>query len=155
MQKQSLPCVIPEVPLVATGMEELASRDSGRLIVSEASGKISYVDAKSYLWTNAEASKSMQYKKPEGELVIFPVLENGNSTFKLAYKFDIYATAPVSRGYVYINAHNGGFLYNEPIIKHFNNVIDKVSESYSTSAESNSNSSRKAPSKLFFWISCT
>ncbi len=46
MQKQSLPCVIPEIPLVATGMEELASHDSGRLIVSEVSGKISYVDAK-------------------------------------------------------------------------------------------------------------
>ncbi len=46
MQKQALPCIIPEVPLVATGMEELASRDSGRLIISEVSGKISYVDAR-------------------------------------------------------------------------------------------------------------
>lgn len=46
MQKQALPCVIPEAPLVATGIEELASRDSGRLIVSEVSGKVTYVDAK-------------------------------------------------------------------------------------------------------------
>jgi len=46
MQKQALPCIIPEAPLVATGMEELASRDSGRLIVAEVSGTISYVDAK-------------------------------------------------------------------------------------------------------------
>ncbi len=46
MQKQALPCIIPEVPLVATGIEELASRDSGRLIISEVSGKITYVDAK-------------------------------------------------------------------------------------------------------------
>lgn len=46
MQKQALPCIIPEAPLVATGMEELASRDSGRLIVAEVSGIISYVDAK-------------------------------------------------------------------------------------------------------------
>lgn len=46
MQKQALPCIIPEAPLVATGMEELASRDSGRLIVSEVSGTVSYVDAK-------------------------------------------------------------------------------------------------------------
>ena len=46
MQKQALPCIVPEIPLVSTGIEELASRDSGRLIVSEVDGVISYVDAK-------------------------------------------------------------------------------------------------------------
>ncbi|MDQ5971598.1 MAG: DNA-directed polymerase subunit beta [Patescibacteria group bacterium] len=46
MQKQAVPCVVPEAPLVATGMEESASRDSGRLVVSEVNGKVSYVDGK-------------------------------------------------------------------------------------------------------------
>lgn len=46
MQKQAVPCVVPEAPLVATGMEELASRDSGRLLISEVSGTVSYVDGK-------------------------------------------------------------------------------------------------------------
>ncbi len=46
MQKQAVPCVLPEAPLVATGTEELASRDSGRLIISEEEGTISYLDAK-------------------------------------------------------------------------------------------------------------
>jgi DNA-directed RNA polymerase subunit beta len=46
MQKQALPCIIPDAPLVATGMEEYASRDSGRLVVSEVAGTVSYVDAK-------------------------------------------------------------------------------------------------------------
>lgn len=46
MQKQALPCIIPEAPFVATGMEESASRDSGRLVISEVNGKISYVDGK-------------------------------------------------------------------------------------------------------------
>ncbi len=46
MQKQALPCIVPEIPLVATGMEELASRDSGRLITAEVAGEITYVDAK-------------------------------------------------------------------------------------------------------------
>jgi len=46
MQKQALPCVVPEAPLVATGIEELASKDSGRLITSEVNGIVSYVDAK-------------------------------------------------------------------------------------------------------------
>ncbi|MDD3662768.1 MAG: DNA-directed RNA polymerase subunit beta, partial [Candidatus Pacebacteria bacterium] len=46
MQKQALPCVLPEAPLVATGVEELACRDSGRLVVSEVAGEVTHVDAK-------------------------------------------------------------------------------------------------------------
>ncbi len=46
MQKQAVPCIVPEAPLVATGMEELASRDSGRLVVAEVNGKVSHVDGK-------------------------------------------------------------------------------------------------------------
>ncbi len=46
MQKQAVPCVLPEAPLVATGVEELASRDSGRLIIASEDGVVSYLDAK-------------------------------------------------------------------------------------------------------------
>jgi len=46
MQKQAVPCVLPEAPLVATGIEESASRDSGRLLISLEDGVVSYVDAK-------------------------------------------------------------------------------------------------------------
>jgi len=46
MQKQAVPLITPEAPLVATGMEELASRDSGRLIVADIDGVVKYVDAK-------------------------------------------------------------------------------------------------------------
>ena len=46
MQKQAVPCVLPEAPLVATGIEESASLDSGRLIIAEEEGIVSYVDAK-------------------------------------------------------------------------------------------------------------
>ena len=46
MQKQAVPCIIPEAPLVATGIEESASRDSGRLVVSEVNGVVSYLDGK-------------------------------------------------------------------------------------------------------------
>ena len=46
MQKQAVPCIIPEAPLVATGIEELASRDSGRLVVCEVNGVVSYLDGK-------------------------------------------------------------------------------------------------------------
>ena len=46
MQKQAVPCVLPEAALVATSIEELASRDSGRLIIAEEEGIVSYLDAK-------------------------------------------------------------------------------------------------------------
>jgi DNA-directed RNA polymerase subunit beta len=52
MQKQAQPCMIPEAPLVATGMEELASRDSGRLIVSTVDGTVTAVDAKKIIVTD-------------------------------------------------------------------------------------------------------
>jgi len=46
MQKQAVPCVLPEAPLVATGVEELASRDSGRLVIAAEDGVVKYLDAK-------------------------------------------------------------------------------------------------------------
>ncbi len=45
MQKQAMAVVRPEAPLVATGMEELAARYSGRLIISKEDGVIAAVDA--------------------------------------------------------------------------------------------------------------
>jgi DNA-directed RNA polymerase subunit beta len=46
MQKQAVPCVLPEAPLVATGVEALASRDSGRMVIALEDGVVSYLDAK-------------------------------------------------------------------------------------------------------------
>lgn len=46
MQKQSVPCLIPEAPYVSTGMEEKVARDSGRIIIAKTGGVVSYVDGK-------------------------------------------------------------------------------------------------------------
>lgn len=46
MQKQAVPCVLPEAPLVATGVEALASHDSGRIVIALEDGVVSYLDAK-------------------------------------------------------------------------------------------------------------
>lgn len=45
MQKQAVPCIQPEAPLVATGMEETAARDAGRLVICEEDGVVDYVDS--------------------------------------------------------------------------------------------------------------
>ncbi|MBP6854815.1 MAG: DNA-directed RNA polymerase subunit beta [Candidatus Pacebacteria bacterium] len=57
MQKQAMACVRPEAPLVATGMEELASRYSGRLIVAKEDGEVTYVDAKKITVENSKGKK--------------------------------------------------------------------------------------------------
>ncbi|MEK7581933.1 MAG: DNA-directed RNA polymerase subunit beta [Patescibacteria group bacterium] len=46
MQKQATPCILPEAPLVATGVEEYISRDTGRLVLAEKEGVVSYLDSK-------------------------------------------------------------------------------------------------------------
>jgi len=46
MQKQATPCIVPEVPFVATGIEDVAIRDTGRIIFSPVNGAVSYVDGK-------------------------------------------------------------------------------------------------------------
>ena len=45
MQRQAVPCIKPQAPLVGTGIEERAARDSGRLTVAGEGGTISQVDA--------------------------------------------------------------------------------------------------------------
>ena len=46
MQKQATPCLVPEAPYVATGMEAKAVLDTGRLIIAPEAGTIEAVDGK-------------------------------------------------------------------------------------------------------------
>ncbi len=61
MQKQATPCVVAEAPIVATGVEELAARDSGRLIYSADPGVVTAVDAERIVVTNNDGKKK-EYK---------------------------------------------------------------------------------------------
>ncbi len=45
MQRQSVPLLVPEAPVVGTGLEEKSARDSRTLIVAERNGVVDYVDA--------------------------------------------------------------------------------------------------------------
>ncbi|ARV61441.1 DNA-directed RNA polymerase subunit beta [Nostocales cyanobacterium HT-58-2] len=45
MQRQAVPLLKPERPLVGTGLEAQAARDSGMVIVSRTDGEVTYVDA--------------------------------------------------------------------------------------------------------------
>ncbi|MDI9635181.1 DNA-directed RNA polymerase subunit beta [Geitlerinema splendidum] len=45
MQRQAVPLLKPERPLVGTGLEAQAARDSGMVIISKYDGEVTYVDA--------------------------------------------------------------------------------------------------------------
>ncbi|MFA4984002.1 MAG: DNA-directed RNA polymerase subunit beta [Candidatus Omnitrophota bacterium] len=47
MQRQGVPLMFPESPIVGTMMEAKVARDSGTVMVAEESGKVTYVDASS------------------------------------------------------------------------------------------------------------
>ncbi|WP_130733318.1 M4 family metallopeptidase [Flavobacterium sp. J27] len=80
----------------------------------------------SFLWENQQEAALIGYSKPQGELVLLPALESigvegMNPQLQLAYKFDIYATNPVSRADVYIDAITGEVLFYNATIKHATN----------------------------------
>lgn len=45
MQRQAVACLKPEAPLVGTGMEERAAKDSGQLVIAQEDGEVKEVDA--------------------------------------------------------------------------------------------------------------
>jgi DNA-directed RNA polymerase subunit beta len=74
MQKQATPCITPEAPLVATGVEEKAIRDTGRLVLSDCEGAVSYADGKMI------KVKDSKGKEHEHKLVNFS-MTNGFTAF--------------------------------------------------------------------------
>lgn len=45
MQRQAVSCVVPEAPIVGTGIEDKAARDSGQVVIAENNGEVLDVDA--------------------------------------------------------------------------------------------------------------
>ncbi|MCO6161957.1 M4 family metallopeptidase [Flavobacterium sp. NRK F7] len=80
----------------------------------------------SFLWENTKEAALIGYSKPQGELVLLPELESigvegVEPQLQLAYKFDIYATNPISRADVYVDAKTGKVLFYNATIKHATN----------------------------------
>ena len=62
MQKQATPCIIAEAPLVATGIESKAARDTGRLIFAEEDGLVTAADAREIKVKGDKSGKERTYK---------------------------------------------------------------------------------------------
>ena len=82
MQKQATPCLTPEAPLVATGIEEKAARDTGRLVIAEDEGSVASVDA------NHIVVKNLRGKEKEYKLITFN-RTNGFTAFHQRPSIDV------------------------------------------------------------------
>lgn len=65
MQKQATPCILPEAPVVATGIEARAAYDTGRVITAPSAGTIIAVDAKHIVFKDDKTGKEKEYKLVE------------------------------------------------------------------------------------------
>ena len=54
MQRQAVPLIIPDPPIVATGMEKIVGNYSGMLVKAKRGGKVTFVDAKRILIDNSD-----------------------------------------------------------------------------------------------------
>ncbi|MDD5448305.1 MAG: DNA-directed RNA polymerase subunit beta, partial [Actinomycetota bacterium] len=68
MQRQAVPLVTPEAPLVATGMEFRAAKDNGDVVSVNSDGKVSYVD-----------SRTIEIKGNDGEKKTYKLEKFGRS----------------------------------------------------------------------------
>ncbi len=56
MQRQAIPLLSPEAPLVGTGIEHKVAHDSGTSVIAKANGKVEYVDGKVIKVRNQEGN---------------------------------------------------------------------------------------------------
>jgi DNA-directed RNA polymerase subunit beta len=61
MQRQAVPLLRPETPLVATGIEELVARGSGDIVICRRSGVVEFVDAERILIRVDEKETAREY----------------------------------------------------------------------------------------------
>lgn len=64
MQRQAVPLIEPDIPLVGTGMEEKIAKNSGTILLAEEDGAVTYVDAGNVtIETKQNAKKRYQLAK--------------------------------------------------------------------------------------------
>jgi bacillolysin len=88
---------------------------------------LDFVGARTYMWELTKEEELLKKEKndeeasyyPKGEKVMI-MDETGLGEAKIAYKFDVYASSPISRAYIYVDGNSGKILSVDAIIKHAN-----------------------------------
>ncbi|MCP9235688.1 M4 family metallopeptidase [Lewinella sp. JB7] len=71
----------------------------------------------------AHVERELEAVRPGGELVIVDDYDTEETDPDLAWKFNIYANDPLSRAWIYVNAHTGKVMLRDAIIKHASQPI--------------------------------
>ena len=61
MQRQAVPLLRPERPLVGTGLESQVARDSGMVPITKVNGTVSYVDANEIVVKDDDGNEHFHY----------------------------------------------------------------------------------------------
>ncbi|MDR3365120.1 MAG: DNA-directed RNA polymerase subunit beta [Clostridiales Family XIII bacterium] len=75
MQRQAVPLLVTESPIIGTGMEYLAARDSGVVALARNAGTVEYVDAESIRIRIDGAEKKSGKKAPGEEVDVYRLLK--------------------------------------------------------------------------------
>lgn len=87
---------------------------------------LKHVSAKTYKWENPEEERHLKVETndphatfyPHGKLVYIPTGRNMDQALKLGWKFNIYASEPLSRQLIYVDANTGEILFTNDLIHH-------------------------------------
>ncbi len=84
MQRQAVPLLRPERPLVGTGLETQVARDSGMVPISQVNGTVTFVDANSIVVTDEEGAEHIhdlqKYQRSNQDTCLNqrPIVRNGD-----------------------------------------------------------------------------
>ena len=87
MQRQAVPVLRPESPIVGTGVEYVAARDSGSTIVAKADGVVEYADGKKIVIKNAKGKDeyylaSFERSNAESNISHNPIVKKGEKVHR-------------------------------------------------------------------------
>ena len=85
MQKQAVPLIKPDIPLVMTGLEAKVAKESGRITVSEVNGRVVEVDA-DHITIETEDKKRVIYKLRKFDMTSKYTCYNEKPRVKLGQK---------------------------------------------------------------------
>jgi len=97
MQRQAVPLLFPDSPLVGTGLEHKVAEDAGNLLVSPFCGEVTYVDSE-----RIRLRKAVVFDRLTGEILDFPNLERVEREQELTReKFDYLFSPPEAGKAIY------------------------------------------------------
>lgn len=101
MQRQAVPLLRPEAPIVGTGLEGRVAHDSRSLIVAEGDGVIDYVDAKE-IRVKYEMSEEMNLISFTGDTKTYPLIKfrRTNQNTSITLKPCVFKGQKVTKGTV-------------------------------------------------------